>query len=131
MFFHAPRYTAANYSSQTSLQNSVKPIWDIALAHKVEIAINGHDHSYQRFAPMDSRGVATPDGMREFIAATGGYSLRTVKVGAAPNLEKGSTTNATWCGALKLVLYADRYDWEFQNIAGTVLDSGSTPVHAR
>jgi hypothetical protein len=130
IFFHAPRYTAADYSGDTGLQNSVKAIWNIALAHKVELIVNGHDHSYQRFAPMDANGAAKSDGIREFIAATGGYNLRTVKSGAAPNLEKGSaTTDATWCGALKLTLYSDHYAWEFQNIAGSVLDSGSATVH--
>lgn len=132
MYFHAPRYTGSNYSNDTELQNSVKPIWKIALAHHVEVVVNGHDHSYQRFAPMDEAGNKLTGGVREFIAATGCYSQRNVDSGNVPNLEKWSTSTGTdWCGALQLKLYSDRYEWQFINNAGDVKDSGSTPVNTR
>ena len=42
-----------------------------------DVVVNGHDHDYERFAPMDAAG--NPDsagGVREFVVGTGGAVLR-------------------------------------------------------
>jgi hypothetical protein len=90
-----------------------------------DLALVGHSHFYERFAPMDPERVADPRGIRQIIVGTGGrnvYGFGTIK----PNSEVriGSTF-----GALKLTLHPTNYDWQFIDLNGQVLDSGSGPCH--
>jgi len=85
--------------------------------------LNGHDHTYERFAPQSPSGQADPtQGIREFVVGTGGaglYPFPTVR----PNSQVRN--NTTW-GVLKLTLHAASYDWQFIPIAGqTFTDAGS------
>jgi len=38
------------------------------------LALNGHDHDYERFAPQAPAGRADPSGVTEFVVGTGGKS---------------------------------------------------------
>src|SRR5262249_13224649 len=54
--------------------------WKLLYQHHADLILNGHDHVYSRFAPMDPNGNADPQhGIREFIIGTGGESLDTVE----------------------------------------------------
>ena len=51
----------------------------------VDLVINGHDHTYERFAPQDPDG--RPDqqrGIRQFIIGTGGAHALSVSAACAP-----------------------------------------------
>lgn len=86
------------------------------------VVLNGHNHNYERLAPMAPDGSPDPArGIRAFTAGTGGHSLQKVY-----NPIPGSEIfdNQTW-GLLKLELHADRYTWEFLPVAGeSFTDSG-------
>jgi hypothetical protein len=92
----------------------------------VEIVLNGHEHQYERFAPMNPAGARDDvGGIRSFIVGTGGSSVRTPG-DSPPNSEvlEGAF------GILKLKLGAGWYEWEFVPIAGeTFRDSGSGTCH--
>ena len=92
-----------------------------------ELVINGHEHNYERFAPMRPDGTRDDArGIREIIVGTGGASLRTLKA-AQPNSEVRS--NAAH-GVLKLTLRGDGYRWDFVPIAGkTFTDTGTGTCH--
>ena len=96
-----------------------------------EIVLNGHDHIYERFAPQDADGRATPDGLRQFIVGTGGDTLYEE---VTPRRNSEVLQKTTW-GVLKLTLRPGRYDWEFVPIDGmTFRDAGSAacrPAPAR
>jgi hypothetical protein len=87
------------------------PSWDALYAAGAEVVLSGHDHSYERFAPQTSSGVADPaQGIREFVVGTGGKS------------HYASDTN----GVLKLTLHPSSYEWQFVPEAGkTFSDFGS------
>ena len=83
----------------------------------------GHDHDYERFAPLNPSGEVVPGrGVRSFVVGTGGAPLR-----ALGTPRWGSEArNADAKGVLQLVLRADGYDWTFLPVAGaSYSDSGS------
>lgn len=121
--WHAPRFTSGDHGNSTD----VAPLWEAILAAGGEFVISGHDHDYERFAPMNGTGgLDTAAGVRQFVVGTGGVGLRpflTIK----PNSEARSSTAH---GVLKLTLRASGYDWQFVPAAGaTFTDSGSGTCH--
>lgn len=74
--------------------------------------LNGHDHVYARFAPMDPAGNADPrNGIREFVVGTGGESLDEV-LPATPNLQAWADQ---YYGVMSLSLGHDGYSWDYQS----------------
>ena len=89
----------------------------------MDVVLNGHEHSYERFAPQRDSGRATAEeGMAEFVVGTGGRNLRGFK-DVKPNSEVRWNDSF---GVLGLTLYADGYDWHFHATPGTPqVDQGS------
>jgi 3',5'-cyclic AMP phosphodiesterase CpdA len=109
-------------SSSTRGNNStMQTIWTELAAKKVDIVLQGHEHLYERFAPMQSDGsVDAANGIRSFVVGTGGASL--YDFGATkPNSE----ARIRDFGVLVLKLYSSRYEWSFHTIDGATLDGGS------
>ena len=94
--------------------------------HVAEILITGHDHMYQRFAPMDASGNVDPAGMREFVSGAGGRPFYNV-VRHVAGIQKVITHH--W-GVLQLKLSSGGYSWKFLSApSGKSLDSGSGSCH--
>src|SRR2546430_13487959 len=92
-----------------------------------EIAIAGHDHEYERFAPQTPDGhLDTVRGIRAFVVGTGGGGLYSF---GTPLPNSQVRNSSTW-GVLKLTLADGSYSWEFVPITGqTFTDSGSGTCH--
>ena len=126
--WHKPRYS----SGATDLQ-ALQPLWDALYAAGVDILLDGHDHIYERTAPMRSGAtlssppVADPTfGIRQFTVGTGGEAHH----GLATPLPTSEVRDDENFGVLKLTLHATTYDWVFLPIAGsTFTDSGTGSVH--
>jgi PKD repeat protein/uncharacterized protein YjiK len=119
-YWHIPLFSS---DSVQGTDPDVRDFWSMLYAAGADIVLNGHAHTYERFAPQNPNGVADPDhGIREFIVGTGGgglYSVGTIQ----PNSEVREDNTH---GVLKLSLNPGSYDWEFIPIAGqTFTDSGS------
>jgi hypothetical protein len=122
--WHHPRYSSA-YSNASN--NSVQPFWKAFADAGGDIVINGHDHDYERFAPMDATGVANATGIREFVVGTGGAGLRS---GMGSGIANSEVHQWTSYGVLRLVLGDGKYEWEFIPVAGqTFTDRGSGACH--
>lgn len=93
----------------------------------VDVVINGHDHIYERFAPMDRNGNRdNRTGMRQFIVGTGGATPYETRREAANSEVRNSAT----FGVLKLTLKSAGYDWKFVPVRGSrFTDSGSGSCH--
>jgi hypothetical protein len=122
MYWHDPRWS----SGLAGNIPAANTFWRIANEYGVEVVVNGNDHDYERFAPMNAAGEASPDGVREFVAGTGGAPEREWgKI--LPNSEVRN--NDTW-GVLVFSLVPGRYDWQFVPVAGgSFQDSGSGTCH--
>ena len=122
-YWHHPLFSSGYHGNQPKM----KPTWDTLYAANVDVVVNGHDHSYERFAPQDPNGVADSErGIREFVVGTGGINLRPFET-IEPNSE---VRNADAYGLLKLTLRSTSYDWEFVPVVGeTFTDSDGGECH--
>ena len=103
----------------------MRPLWRLMAREKVELVIVGHDHLYERFAPMNADLEPDPAGVRQFTAGTGGAAP--YPIAAAKRL---SEVRASVWGVLKLTLLSDGYDWEFVAVPGARFhDAGSATCH--
>ncbi len=118
-YWHHPRFSSGRHGNSTRSQD----FWQLLYAAGADIVLNGHDHTYERFAPQDPSGNADPGrGIREFVVGTGGAGLYSF---GTPEPNSEVRENDTH-GVLKLTLHPSSYDWEFIPIAGqTFTDSGN------
>lgn len=121
--WHHPRWSSGRHGSIAA----VDTFWDVLYAARADVVVNGHDHSYERFAPQDPKGGADPErGLREFVVGTGGASL--YEVGAP--IRNSEAIAAGVFGVLELTLHPAGYDWRFVPVAGEKFtDSGSAACH--
>jgi hypothetical protein len=52
----------------------MQAIWQALSDYRVDVVLNVHEHTSERYKPQDGAGVATDDGIREFVVGTGGRS---------------------------------------------------------
>lgn len=105
-FYHHPRFT----SGESTPADLVDPLWRLLATHGVDLVLNGHDHNYQRFAPLDAAGVVTPGGTTQVIAGTGGHGHYALKTTPDPRLVSGNDTDY---GAVVLRVAAGSIDLSF------------------
>lgn len=118
-YWHKPRYNdGTSHGDDTGQQD----LWAAMTAAGVKVVLNGHEHSYQRWAEMNSSGVATAGGTREFIVGTGGATLNDFGSTIRANDQKHVTGSH---GAMVLTLRANGYDWKWADWDGSVSDTGS------
>ncbi len=68
-YWHEPRYSSGEHGNTASMDD----IWDTLFDAGVELVLAGHDHSYERFAPMNKAGNLAQDrGITSFVVGTGG-----------------------------------------------------------
>ncbi|HXF35960.1 MAG TPA: DNRLRE domain-containing protein [Actinomycetota bacterium] len=119
-YWHHPLFNSgAHHGSATPA--GARAFWEDLYAAGADIVLNGHEHNYQRYGKQDPTGVATPDGIREFVVGTGGNSHYEMLEAKDPNYEFG---DATRFGVLILSLGPGSYVWRFVDVTGTVIDSG-------
>ncbi len=108
--WHHPRFSSGDYEDNVD----VEPLWRALDDFDVELLLTGHEHHYERFAPMTADGVPAAAGVRQFIVGTGGVSPREVTQPRAHSevLKTGVS------GVMKLTLRPDTLDWEFISIDG-------------
>lgn len=123
-YWHHPRFSAGQYGNDSDYQ----AFWELLYADGAELALAGHDHSYQRYAPMTPNGQRDDArGIREFVVGTGGKNHYAVKSSTVPNREVAEDSTF---GVLKLTLRANGYDWAFVPEAGeTFTDAGTGVCH--
>ncbi len=88
-YWHQPTFssTKSPFTTDSAEGQAAVAWWQLLYQNHATLILNGHDHVYSRFAPMDPAGNADPQhGIREFIVGTGGESLDTV-IPSTPNLQ--------------------------------------------
>jgi acid phosphatase type 7 len=120
-YWHEPRWSSGIEHHGT---NVVAPWWRILYRNGVEVVLNGHEHNYERFAPLSPGGRKTARGIREFVVGTGGYYL--YRLGRAVH---GSQRRLSTHGVLEMTLRSSSYVWRFAKVGGGTGDRGRTSCH--
>ena len=120
-YWHHPRFTSGPHGDDVR----VDPFWTALADAGADLVLVGHDHHYERFAPLAADGSAAPDGMRQIIVGTGGAVIR-----PTVSLHPGSEVivDDAW-GVLHLTLSAGGYEWSFLSVDRGELDSGTANCH--
>ncbi len=117
--WHHPVFSSGYHGNNSKMAE----LWRVLDSAGVDLALVGHDHNYERFAPQDYQGNANPNGIRQIVIGTGGTNLRPFETIRANSEVRDAST---W-GVLKLTLRAASYEWEFVAEPGkTFSDVGST-----
>lgn len=104
---------------------ALRDLWEVMYDAGVDLVVSGHDHTYERLAPMDPSLRADPvKGIRLIIAGTGGAELYNVA-----RVSIHSEFRLTTYGLLRLHLEPALYQWEFRDFNGAVRDSGLNICH--
>jgi hypothetical protein len=105
----------------------MQALWEDLYNAGTELLVVGHDHVYERFAPLDAAGFPDPErGIREFVVGTGGATHESFRT----PLPASEVRNADTFGVLRLALGANGYNWKFLAEEGaTFTDSGSGTCH--
>ncbi len=121
-YWHHPLFSSGN-----QITPGMQPLWQALYEYGADLVLNGHDHTYERFAPQTPTGVRDDvNGIREIVVGTGGNSLYGWAGGPIANSE---VRNNTTYGVIKVTLWPTSYDWEFIPVAGgTFTDKAAAPV---
>ena len=102
-YWHQPYFSGTSTAS-----SAYKFFWQTLYNAGADVVLDGHLHTYGRFAPQNPSGaVDTAHGIREFIVGTGGDSHSGLK--GSHNVQY--TLKAF--GVIKLTLHPTSYDWKF------------------
>jgi hypothetical protein len=97
----------------------MRPFWALLEEFGADLVVNGHEHFYEAFEPVDAAGNPVAAGLREFVVGTGGAPLR-----GFWGRPYASRARLEQHGVLHLVLRARSYEWEFIGVDGKVFDPG-------
>jgi acid phosphatase type 7 len=123
-FWHHPRFSSGTTHGS---DRAVGGLWLALYQAGAEVVLVGHEHNYERFAPLDPLGGVDPArGVREFVVGTGGSSHYPF---GSP-LPGSQARNSDSFGVLQLQLRPTGYSWRFLPVQGSSFqDSGTESCH--
>ena len=124
-YWHQPVYSIGPEPKT----HRMEPIWSLLAQYHVDIVLNGHDHGYQRWTPLDGKGnIDLENGITEFVAGSGGHGIQPF-ISNDDRVVVGYDKPPSAFGALRFVLNPNGTTFEYVNIAGAILDSGTITCH--
>nr|WP_275404146.1 metallophosphoesterase [Pseudonocardia acidicola] len=119
-YWHRPRFSSGHHGSDPNYA----AFWTTLHAAGADLVLGGHDHDYERFAPLAPDGTLDQRGIRQFVVGSGGdsfYKLHEPQAGREVGI-------ASAPGVLRLVLRPGGYEWAFQTADGAP-DRGTGECH--
>lgn len=118
-YWHHPRFSSGQHGSA----RSAATLWSTLERAGADIVLNGHDHDYERFAPLRADGQPSTRGIREFVVGTGGAEHRAFGATVRGSQKRISGVDAV----LRLSLRDGGYGWALVGTAGAgrPLDAGT------
>ncbi|MFT3713950.1 MAG: metallophosphoesterase [Archangium sp.] len=103
-YWHHPRFNSGKHGPFPK----VEPFWRVLVAHGAELIINGHEHFYERFAPVN--------GIVQLTVGTGGIGFSDFSDTVAEGSQ--ARQNDTF-GVMKLELTATTWKATFVGVPGS------------
>ena len=120
VYYHHPVLNVGPEGTATQMS----AIWSLLAQNHVTLVLNGHDHDYQRYTPVDGSGNPSATGITEFVVGSGGHGHQT----AVRTDSRLVASDFQDFGAVKLNLFPTSATFQFVNSAnGAVVDSGLIP----
>jgi Calcineurin-like phosphoesterase len=125
-YWHQPTFTAADTSADVPDPGApgadsteglaADAWWKLLYQAHATLVLNGHEHYYARFRPMDPAGRYDPrHGIAQFTVGSGGEALDTLATEnggySNPNVVTGQDQAF---GVLRLSLHPHSYSWDYQ-----------------
>src|SRR5215218_6934366 len=122
-YWHHPRFSSGLHGDTSS----VATFWDDLYQAGAEVVLNGHDHVYEHFVPLNPSGQTDPaQGISQFTVGTGGAEL--TEFAGDNSLSDVQIAGAN--GVLVMELHRDGYNWQFVTTPnGETADKGSASCH--
>jgi Predicted phosphohydrolases len=126
VYYHHPLFNIGPEGPTAALS----AIWSLLAQYGVTMVLNGHDHDYQRWVPLDGNGQPNPNGITEFVVGSAGHGIQKFVTTDNRVAFSNDSTSAAF-GVLMLQLNQDSAAFAYQSTDGAILDSGVIPcVHA-
>lgn len=123
-YWHHPFVSTGQEGSAPNMAD----IWQLLYSYHADVVLSSHDHLYERFGLINSKGELDQAGIREFVVGTGGRNLYSF-VTNHPALE---VKNNTTFGVLAIILHTNSFSWKFVPVAGSPFaDSGQQSCHKK
>ncbi len=124
VYYHHPLYNIGPEGPTTAMAD----IWALMAQNGVSIVLNGHDHDYQRWVPLDGNGNLSAAGITEFIVGGGGHGLQTI-ANTDLRVAFSDYLNPRAFGVIELALNSNGASFSYVNTSGVTLDSGTIPCN--
>ncbi len=124
VYYHHPLFNIGPEGPTTAMSD----IWALMAQDGVSIVLNGHDHDYQRWVPLDANGNPSATGITEFVAGGGGHGLQTIR-GSDSRVAFSDYSNPRAFGVIELALNSSGASFSYVNTSGATLDSGVIPCN--
>lgn len=123
-YWHQPTYSPANSLSLEG--TTAQAFWQLLYQYHADLVLNGHDHLYARYRPLDPNSNYDPkNGIREFVVGTGGETLDAVATtdttAADPtgnpsfNTQNLQASSGEFWGVMSLRLLQNGYTWDYES----------------
>lgn len=114
---HHPRFSSGEHGSQKFLRSFMK----IAVKHRVDLVLSGHDHNYERFRRSDADGDSAPTrGFFQFVSGAGGKN----HYPADTPIRGSLAIEDDDFGVLELALRPGGFGFAFHTVDGDTPDEG-------
>ena len=121
-YFHRPLWSSGFHGGHAEMRG----VFQVLHTAGVDLVLAGHEHHYERFAPMTPAGVIdTVGGITQIIIGTGGAELRGLRT---PVANSRSQIQGRY-GVLKLTLGAGAWRSAFIDASGRVWDRSGGTCH--
>ncbi len=138
-YWHQPLFSATNGITQEG--ETAQAFWQLLYQYGADLVLNGHDHLYARYRPLDPSGNPDPrKGIREFIVGTGGETLDPVATSntttadptANPNFnaENLEASSGEFWGVMGLTLDQNGYKWDFESALPDLQQTTSSAAYS-
>jgi 3',5'-cyclic AMP phosphodiesterase CpdA len=122
-YMHRPRFSSGDHGGTRRVLDA----WRVMYDGGVDVVLAGHDHLYERFAPLTPDGEPDAErGIVSFVVGTGGAPLYSYGELEPHSVIRQNTVH----GVLALRFEPEGYEWEFVPVAGEQFeDRGKARCH--